>query len=191
MELADAEPVKAAIRLQGEHLHQHEEKFSVIHQAVRDLAEQQHGLQASVNTQISDMAEAIHRVLVHLDAGATAPALPDAAAPPTTAAPLPGSHAVPLPRLAPPDKTSFGSSPAPEATAPPIDSEEPMQSNLSGCPPTPANDNQTDSSVAVLGFKGVTHPDPCLTPAFCSLSSALSSGSNTSQLENTLIPGHD
>ncbi|KAI9532563.1 hypothetical protein NQZ68_031265 [Dissostichus eleginoides] len=51
MELADAEPVKAAIRLQGERLHQHEEKFSVIHQAVRDLAEQQHGLQASVNTQ--------------------------------------------------------------------------------------------------------------------------------------------
>ncbi|KAI9514543.1 hypothetical protein NQZ68_032183 [Dissostichus eleginoides] len=91
MELADAEPVKAAIRLQGERLHQHEEKFSVIHQAVRDLAEQQHGLQASVNTQISDMAEAVHRVLASLDAGATAPALPDAAAhpqqlaaPPTT-----------------------------------------------------------------------------------------------------------
>ncbi|KAI9522108.1 hypothetical protein NQZ68_039287 [Dissostichus eleginoides] len=111
MGLADAEPVKAAIRLQGERLHQHEEKFSVIHQAVRDLAEQQHGLQASVNTQISDMAEAVRRLLARLDAGATAPALPDAAAhpqqlaaPPTTAAPLPGSHAVPLPRLAPPDK---------------------------------------------------------------------------------------
>ncbi|KAI9519364.1 hypothetical protein NQZ68_029531 [Dissostichus eleginoides] len=100
MELADAEPVKAAIRLQGERLHQHEEKFSVLHQAVRDLAEQQHGLQASVSTQISDMAEALRRVLARLDAGATAPALPDAAAhpqqlaaPPTTAAPLPGSHA--------------------------------------------------------------------------------------------------
>ncbi|KAL3052983.1 hypothetical protein OYC64_005502 [Pagothenia borchgrevinki] len=113
MELADAEPVKAAIRLQGERLHQHEEKFSVIHQAVRDLAEQQHGLQASVNTQISDMAEAVHRVLARLDTGATAPALSDAAAhpqqlaaPPTTAEPLPGSHAVPLPCLAPPDKFS-------------------------------------------------------------------------------------
>lgn len=38
------------------------------------------------------------------------------------------------------------------------------------------------SPLQCLGFKGVVHPNPCLTQAFCSLSSVLSSGSNTSQL---------
>ncbi|KAK5887876.1 hypothetical protein CesoFtcFv8_016436 [Champsocephalus esox] len=69
MDPVDSETVKIALRAQGTRLHQHEEQLGAINLGVRELTCRQENFQASVNTQVNHLAEQLHRVLAHLEAG--------------------------------------------------------------------------------------------------------------------------
>lgn len=104
MDPADSETVKIALRAQGTRLHQHEEQLGAINLGVRDLTGRQENVQASVNTQVNHLAEQLHRVLAHLEAGSS-PQPPAVAHTPIAPADHVPLHAPP-PRLASPERFS-------------------------------------------------------------------------------------